>query len=184
MSNPMKLIQDQWEIERLVEIYQNLKPYRVLEIGTYLGGALWYWLKYAQEGALVCTIDDFNAAKNESDKETLMSIWASWVPNKVKLSIIEGKSGKNETLIMLKDFMQGELDFLFIDGSHKYEDVKMDYEMYGSLVKKGGVIALHDIGGKDDVYRLWDEIRESHCTEDLINMNRDKPDYGIGVRYV
>jgi predicted O-methyltransferase YrrM len=37
------------------------------------------------------------------------------------------------------------LDFLFIDGDHTYKGVKEDFEMYSPLVRKGGVIAFHDI---------------------------------------
>ncbi|MEO0196406.1 MAG: class I SAM-dependent methyltransferase [candidate division WOR-3 bacterium] len=38
-----------------------------------------------------------------------------------------------------------KLDFLFIEGNHSYEGVKMDFEMYFPLVRKGGIIAFHDI---------------------------------------
>lgn len=37
------------------------------------------------------------------------------------------------------------MDFLFIDGDHAYEGVKADFEMYSPLVRKGGLVALHDI---------------------------------------
>jgi len=33
-----------------------------------------------------------------------------------------------------------QVDFLFIDGDHSYEGVKKDFEMYSSLVRKGGVV--------------------------------------------
>lgn len=38
-----------------------------------------------------------------------------------------------------------ELDVLFIDGSHAYENVLMDFLVYENLVKVGGYIAFHDI---------------------------------------
>ena len=37
------------------------------------------------------------------------------------------------------------IDLLFIDGDHTYVGVKMDFEMYRPLVRKGGIIAFHDI---------------------------------------
>ena len=40
------------------------------------------------------------------------------------------------------------LDFLYIDGNHEYEAVKRDLELYSSFVKKGGIIAGHDIQGE------------------------------------
>jgi predicted O-methyltransferase YrrM len=38
-----------------------------------------------------------------------------------------------------------KVDFLFIDGDHTYEGVTRDFEMYSPLVKRGGIIAIHDI---------------------------------------
>lgn len=53
----------------------------------------------------------------------------------------------------LHTFLQGdsavanfpeELDLLFIDGSHEYEDVVLDYERHSPRVRPGGVILFHD----------------------------------------
>ena len=57
------------------------------------------------------------------------------------------------------------LDFLFIDGDHTYEGARLDYELYASLVRPGGLIALHDIANNTEdvgVHRLWAELRASH----------------------
>ena len=43
-----------------------------------------------------------------------------------------------------KDFRGGSFDVVYIDGSHKYKDVKRDIELYLPKVKKGGIIAGHD----------------------------------------
>jgi len=39
----------------------------------------------------------------------------------------------------------GELNFLFIDGDHTYEGVRKNFEMYSPLVRRGGIVAFHDI---------------------------------------
>jgi predicted O-methyltransferase YrrM len=36
------------------------------------------------------------------------------------------------------------VDFIFIDGSHNYEDVKLDFQLWFPKLKKGGCMALHD----------------------------------------
>lgn len=54
------------------------------------------------------------------------------------------------------------IDILFIDGSHEYEDVKADFYGFYPHVKKGGIIAIHDIKGKwEGVIRFWDELKKS-----------------------
>ena len=37
--------------------------------------------------------------------------------------------------------------FLFIDGAHEYESVKLDFELWHPHVIEGGVVALHDTTG-------------------------------------
>lgn len=41
-------------------------------------------------------------------------------------------------------FIDASIDFIFIDGSHIYEDVKQDYELYISKIKEGGLLFFHD----------------------------------------
>ena len=60
---------------------------------------------------------------------------------------------KAEGYADIHTFIQGDsaavefpepLDVLFIDGSHSYEDVKLDHQKHRSSVKAGGVILFHD----------------------------------------
>lgn len=78
---------------------------------------------------------------------------------------ISDKSGKciNSVDTCLGD---DKADLLFIDGDHTYQGAKRDLFKYFQFVKKGGIIALHDIKNtefhrKSDchVYKLWDEIK-------------------------
>ena len=55
-----------------------------------------------------------------------------------------------------------EIDFLHIDADHHYEGVKLDWELYSSLVPDRGIITVHDTVNYREpcgVYRLMDEIR-------------------------
>jgi hypothetical protein len=40
-----------------------------------------------------------------------------------------------------------KIDFLFIDGDHSYDGVKLDFELYINLLSENGVIVLHDTDG-------------------------------------
>ena len=42
-------------------------------------------------------------------------------------------------------FNDGELDFIFVDAGHEYEDVKADIQAWYPKIKKGGYMIGHDI---------------------------------------
>jgi hypothetical protein len=72
---------------------------------------------------------------------------------------ILGDSHDPETLATLKERLgTQDVNVVFIDADHEYEDVKKDYEMYGPLAQD--IIAFHDISGVKTVKRLWAEICE------------------------
>ena len=48
-------------------------------------------------------------------------------------------------------------DFIYIDGNHAYDYVKKDIELYFKKVKKGGILAGHDIEEKD-VFKAFSEF--------------------------
>jgi hypothetical protein len=68
-------------------------------------------------------------------------------------------------------------DLIFIDGSHIYDHVKMDYELYRDF---GRYIAFHDIlwtpGG---VKQLWEELQEDNKV--IFQVANPNHPYGIGV---
>ena len=51
------------------------------------------------------------------------------------------------------------IDYLFIDGSHEYADVMLDWARYGRLVSRDGVICFHDICGERGVRDAWSTIK-------------------------
>jgi len=57
------------------------------------------------------------------------------------------------------NFYEEQINMLFIDGNHEYEFVKKDYELWESLIMKGGVLVLHDVGAKhvDGPLRVMEE---------------------------
>jgi len=67
------------------------------------------------------------------------------------LKILKERFGINNVEIIKGDFSEIAkewklpIDILHIDGSHKYEDVKKDYETWSKFVKKDGVILFHDV---------------------------------------
>lgn len=51
------------------------------------------------------------------------------------------------------------VDFLFIDGDHRYEGLKADWEAWRDRVAPGGIVGLHDtIGGRFGCERYLHEV--------------------------
>jgi len=78
------------------------------------------------------------------------------------------------------------VDLLYVDGDHSYAGVKADVEMYGPLVRPGGLIALHDIHGsamwpESQSHVYWAEIKPGRRTREFIAEPRAGSGMGIGV---
>jgi predicted O-methyltransferase YrrM len=179
------------EYEELLDIYSKLKPKNVLEIGSLLGFSLKHFMHYAENGATVISIDlpvrDFCGSTDYrvQEQEHNYSVeWPKWAKlNKIKLYLIKGMSQWERSLEQVKSITP-ELDFLFIDGNHMYEYVKKDFEMYSPLVKKGGIIALHDIAENEEggVFNYWNELKKNYKHQEILHS--DKKEKGIGILYI
>jgi predicted O-methyltransferase YrrM len=58
-------------------------------------------------------------------------------------------------------FEQNGVHMVFIDGDHRYEQVKRDIEVWLPKIRSGGVLAGHDYGGYETVRRA---VREAFST--------------------
>lgn len=176
---PVEVIQYEWEFQRLIDLYKEASPERVLEIGSFKGGSLWQWINLAKPQTKIMTIDMFPDS----------ALWQEWVKGKnVELKIHQGISSENETVKAAKEFL-GAVDFLFIDADHQYLAAKMDLLLYGPLVRKGGIIALHDIllnpaRPEIAVWRLWKEIKEAGYKTQELYSSPNQEGMGIGVVYI
>jgi cephalosporin hydroxylase len=161
---PVHTAQRTWELMRLVSLYFDLQPLRVLEIGTEIGGTLWHWLQNAIPGSVVVSVDDM-ASLNGEQREKLPGMWQSWCPQGVRFEKITGDSKDPQIIAKVKELLL-QVDFLFIDGDHTYEGVRADWMNYGPMVRRGGLIAFHDLitpdfGKHVKVPQLWKEIQDA-----------------------
>jgi predicted O-methyltransferase YrrM len=51
-----------------------------------------------------------------------------------------------------------DADFIYLDGNHDYKYVKKDLKLYWPKVKKGGILAGHDIDSDYGVYKALSEF--------------------------
>lgn len=141
----------------------------IVEIGSHRGGSLELWARLATQ--MVVSIDLPNGVGGGLSPD-LMAERNHALYNKFgNVYGIAGDSHHTQTWkkmveLILKETGDLSVDLLFVDGDHTYEGVKNDYQMYRGVVRKGGVIAFHDVTCSEErsirenlgVNRFWDEL--------------------------
>ncbi|MBA7617089.1 hypothetical protein ES703_24397 [subsurface metagenome] len=173
-----KISQNREEFEKLIHIFRNLDPSRILEIGTYKGGSLYVFSRQKKDMEIVSV--DY-PMKGERLKWFKYLMIKNIPTKKQKLHLLKMNSHEPGILKKVKDIFKGrKIDFLFIDADHSYAGVKSDFNMYSPLVRKGGIIGLHDIASKKGVIKFWNEIKREYNSEEILAANKN--DWiGIGV---
>lgn len=176
------------EIGQFLEIAKKIEPKNVLEVGTAHGGNLFLLTKIANDGGKIISIDlpggEFGGGYFARKKK----LYNNFVTGTQKMFLIRDDSHKNETLNLVIEKLAGEkIDVLFIDADHTYNGVKSDLEMYGPLVRPGGIIGMHDIGktpsAEYGVEQFWNEVKSNFKYAEIID-DQNRSGYGIGVLFV
>ena len=161
---PVPIYQNEWEFSHLLKIYQDRNPARVMEIGTFFGGTMWFWLQNPRLEKLYCLdlpIPDRDPRFEH--RAVCQKRWHTW-PNFDKLVYVQGNS--QDANIITRMHAVQKVDWLFIDGDHTYRGVKRDYENYRDMVNPGGLIIFHDVIYSRGVKKLWKNIQKNNqCTE-------------------
>jgi predicted O-methyltransferase YrrM len=178
----IKPVQIRKEIAGLLKALEKLKPKYILEIGVAQGGNMFLFSRIATKDAKIIGLD-----WGRRGLLWRMPLFKSFAMKNQKIELIHGDSHQKKTLEEIEKSLEGnKVDFLFIDGDHTYEGVKKDFEMYNHLVRKGGLIAFHDIipftasSFPCKVNLFWDEIKKKHKYKEIIH-NRQGGWGGIGI---
>jgi cephalosporin hydroxylase len=160
----------------------SLRPRYVLEIGTDAGGTLLMWSRIAHPEAVIVSIDLPGAQAGTTPSRLRDPLFLRMGLPGQRIHLIRGNSHHPATLEKARLLIGRNLvDFLYIDGDHTEEGVRADYEMYGPLVRPGGLIAFHDIvvdSPQCGVARFWRELRQTRPTRSIVAF---PPRYGIGL---
>lgn len=181
-------LQKRDEIATFLRLVSQTKPVTVLEIGTALGGTLFLISFVAHPEAIFLSIDlprtDFGGGYPQWKDR----LYKSFPRNGQEIHLIRGDSQDFLTRDEAKRVLAGrQVDLLFIDGDHRYEGVKRDFELYSPLVRKGGLIALHDIVDHPietgcEVRKFWMEVKDKYQNIEIV---KDLEKWGgIGVLFV
>ncbi|HTW45530.1 MAG TPA: class I SAM-dependent methyltransferase [Acidobacteriaceae bacterium] len=176
------------ELVALAETLAQLRPDRALEIGTFRGGTLLLLTRLASPHATVVSVDLPGGKFGGGYSTHRRRLYRHFARRDQRLHLLQGDSHSKEMFERVKvAFENKPLDYLFIDGDHTYEGVKKDFQMYAPFVRKGGIIALHDIAEHPpsigcEVSRLWSELKLHYRHEEIIQ-DRAQGWAGIGILY-
>jgi predicted O-methyltransferase YrrM len=174
------------EITQLLHILSLEPPRCVLEIGTAGGGSFFLFSRVAAPEAHLVSVDLPLGPFGGGYPEWRGKLIRACVRPGQRADLIRADSHAPETFRAVKDHLGGRpVDFLFIDGDHRYEGVKGDFETYATLVRPGGWIGFHDIvpgpaQNAGEVSRFWNELKATRTvTEYVADWNQQG--YGIGL---
>jgi cephalosporin hydroxylase len=176
--------QNRWEITQLLKVLKKERPRILLELGSRRGGTLFLFTQIASPDAIIISVD-LVSGPIDGPHKWKTPLYNSFVnSNKQKYIVLNMNSHDPQTLIKIKKILADKkIDFLFIDADHSYEGVKRDFESYSQLVKKGGIIAIHDIAPSGwKINKFWTEVKSHYKSIEIIE-NYEKGN-GIGVIYL
>lgn len=162
------------EILALMRILAAERPHAILEIGTAIGGTLFLLSRVADPYATLVSVDlpggDFGGGYGREWTLVLQAMPRSTQT----LHLVRSDSHDPATRARLAELLPiGTVDFLLIDGDHRYEGVRQDFEFYRPFVRPGGLVAFHDIvEGPEDLVggapAFWREMSPEHAKQELV----------------
>ena len=172
-------MQREGEFTRLLALYRDERPTRVLELGVGYGGSLFYWLRDARRDAhvTVVAVDSFHEYDNRP-------LFDDWVPDNVELHVIDGRTSELNTVARVYAIVPDEFDWVFIDADHSYGSALLDWKLYG---QHAHTVVFHDIRSDPRIHpeievgRLFDELCERYEWLELADQPAPEGWGGLGV---
>lgn len=185
----LKPNQDPGEITTLASRVHSISPRVIVEIGTRGGGTLFFWSQCSKSLELLVSIDlpsGIHGGGYTERRGRLYRLFTKNLPD-CHLELLRLDSQQESTRARLLELLNGRpIDFLFIDGDHRYSGARKDYEMYSKLVRPKGMIAFHDIRPNPEdeavgVWQLWDDLKMTAAqTEEFVH-EPYRGHFGIGL---
>jgi len=157
--------QDRWLFDTA---YSLPSPANIVEIGSFKGRSTCFLASGCRgTGKRVFAIDTFNG--NDCDFG-YRDFFEEFSQNVNRCGLSEYVQPVVGTSSDVAKTWNKPVHLLFIDGSHRYEDVLSDFDGFFPHVAPGGIVALHDVSEAwPGPLRAWHEIAKhrlvdvSHC---------------------
>lgn len=177
--------QQREEARWLFERVRALAPKVVLEIGVSLGGTLFLWTRAATHDALLVGLD-MQEQGRLGRFSAFPLVRRAFAADRQRVELLlDVDSHAEATVERVRRLIGGRpVDFLFVDGDHSYDGVWSDVQLYGPLVRAGGLVAFHDVSQTpaswtEGVARFWREFSEQRDVEECVV--DAEPGFGIGA---
>jgi predicted O-methyltransferase YrrM len=174
-------LQSRWEFGKLLEEVARVCPKTMLEIGTAKGGSLLAFAQMCAPDAHIVSVDLPRGPFGGGYPLWKVPLYKAFARPEQRLDLVRGDSHSASTFEHVQSLVGGsKLDFMFIDGDHSYEGVKADFETYKSLMRRGGIIAFHDVAAPrpdrplmngnypGDVPRFWADLTRDRPGQTLL----------------
>jgi predicted O-methyltransferase YrrM len=184
-------LQKRSELVALMRLLAAMQPSRVCEIGSASGGTLCALARSARPDATLVTVDLHITPERRA-------AFPRFARDGQRIVCIEGNSQQAETWnAVVRAIADAPLDVLLIDGDHSYGGVSRDYALYAPLVRRGGLVILHDIvldiaqregrpthASTGGVPYFWRELRSRYAGARELIEDPSQDGYGLGLLVV
>ena len=151
---------------------RNIRPRRILCIGSMYGFIPFMCAAACRQNGtgVVDFVDagyDIDNPKDIKRHNFGTGFWRKVKPKK-HFSFLKTQQHINPYIMTSKEFSKKfskrNYDYIYIDGDHSYEGVRLDYKLFWPRLKKGGFMAFHDTDNKGRHGNLFYNV-DSFCKQ-------------------
>ena len=131
-------------LKQLISELGDTSKMRMIEIGSFIGESTIIFAEHFKQVIAIAPFQPDYHKEDPTSKFNFDEVYDEYIRRTSPFPNIKTLRLTSDSAI---DVLKDELfDFIYIDGIHTYEQVKIDIENYQPLVKSGGVIGGHDYG--------------------------------------
>jgi len=178
------------ELLRLYRRLLDVKPVRVVEIGTARGGTLYLWTQASAASARIVSVDLPSGPFGGGYRACRGPFYEAFPGPQQDLTLIRDNAHDATVRDRVAAAFGAEgVDFLFIDADHSLRGIRRSLLCYGPLVREGGLIALHDIlenprWPEIEIWKLWRHLRDLGGAEEITDSLQSHRPLGIGLIHI
>ena len=189
-ANQLVLERVPFMISALIAARRDDEPFRMLEVGSWLGGSLMIWAeaiaRYCPAGGEIWCVDPWTPYADPDDHDVPdPSVYAKMTEAAQSGKALEAfrhnagvaqdafgvtvHERRGPSRDVLPDLPDDAFDLVFIDGSHAYDDVVADLRNGKRLVRADGILCGDDMEWaaedltEDETAKAWAERNKDLC---------------------